>query len=323
VISRRFFLSSTASVVLSFPTAAQAAKVWRVGYLAPGMPDDVSLLQAFLEGLRALGYIEGQNILIQQRSAEGRFQALPILAKELVHLKVDVIVASTTPAARAAKAATSAIPIVFTIVSDPVGSQLVASLSHPGGNITGISDMDVDLAGKRLDLLKQVVSRLRRVGALGHPADPVWEPEWREAQVAASRLAIDIFPVLISTPNELENVFAQLNRHVEALLVAPQAFFAVHRRRIIELELLTRLPAIHERRAFPDAGGLMSYGPNYSALLRKTARHVDKILKGARPADLPVEQPTEYEFVINLKTAKALGITVPESILLRADEVIR
>jgi putative ABC transport system substrate-binding protein len=323
VISRRRFLASTATLILSRQAAAQPAKVWRIGYLAPGLPDDALFFQAFLEGLRTLGYIEGQNIVIERRTTEGRLEALPALAEELVRLKVDLIVAPTTPVARAAKGATTSIPIVFTIVSDPVGSGLVTSLSRPGGNITGMTDMGVDLVGKQLDLLKQVVPRLKRVGALGHPADKVWDGVWREAPAAARRLRIDIVPVLVTTPKELETAFEELNRHVEALLVAPQVFFSVHRRRLIELTSLTRLPAIYERRAFPDAGGLMSYGPNYAAVVRSAARHVDKILRGARPADLPVEQPTEYEFVINLKTAKTLGLTIPQPVLVRADEVIR
>jgi putative tryptophan/tyrosine transport system substrate-binding protein len=182
--------------------------------------------------------------------------------------------------------------------------------------------MDVDLAGKRLDLIRQVVPRLKRIGALGNPADNVWEAEWRGAQAAAQRLNIEIVPVLVNTSKELEAVFSGINRKLQALLVAPQAFFAVHRRRLIDLATLNKLPTIHERKAFPEAGAIMSYGPSYAALLRKTASHVDKILKGTRPADLPVEQPTEYELVINLKTAKTLGLRVPQAVLIRADEVI-
>ena len=186
-----------------------------------------------------------------------------------------------------------------------------------------MTDMGVDLAGKQLDLLKQLVPRLKRVGVLGHPADKVWELYWKEAQVAARQLKIDIVPVLITTPDDLEPAFAELKRRVEAFLFSPQAIFSVHRQRVIELESLTRLPAIHESRDFPDAGALISYGPNYVALLRKAARPVDKILKGARPADLPVEQPTEYELVINLKTAKSVGLTIPQSVLLQAKDVIQ
>jgi putative ABC transport system substrate-binding protein len=323
MISRRFFLASSAVLILARHAMAQPARARRIGYLAPGVPEDRLQFQAFLEGLRALGYIEGQNIQIEYRSTEGRFEALPALAEELVRLKVDVIVTPTTPVTRAVKEATTSIPIVFTDVSDPVGSGLVASFSHPGGNITGMTDMGVDLAGKRLQLLKQVVPRLKRVAALGHPADKVWAPSWSEAQAAAQRLRISIVPVLITTPDELKIAFADLNHRVQALLVAPQLFFSVHRRTVIELAALTKLPAIYELRAHPEAGGLMSYGPNYPALHRKAARHVDKILQGIKPADLPVEQPTEYEFVINLRTAKALGLTIPQSVLVRADEVIR
>jgi putative ABC transport system substrate-binding protein len=219
--------------------------------------------------------------------------------------------------------ATASIPIVFTIVSDPVGSGLVTSLARPTQNITGISDTDVDVVGKRLDLLKQVAPRVKRIGAMGNPTDKVWEPWWKEVQLSAGPLKIDIIPVLITTPDELELTFLHLNRRVQALLVAPQVFFGVRRKRVVELILTAKLPSIHERRAVTEAGALMSYGPNYSALLRQAARHVDRILKGAKPADLPVEQPTKFELVVNLKTAKVLGITIPESILLRADEVIR
>jgi putative ABC transport system substrate-binding protein len=294
-----------------------------VGYLSPGLPDDGPLLQAFLEGMRLHGQVEGRTFSIENLSAQGRFEMLPVLADQLVKLNVDVIVAPTTSVARAAKDATHSIPIVFTIVSDPIGSGLVSNLSHPDGNVTGLSDMDVDLAGKRLDLLKQVLPNLRRVGALGYAGDKVWQPWWREAQEAAQRLGIEIVPILIPSADQLDKTFAQFDRRIEALLVAPQIFFGVRRKRVLELISSRKLPSIHERKALPVAGALMSYGPNYVALLNKTAGHVDKIMRGARPSQLPVEQPTEYELVINLKTAKALGITIPESILLRADEVIR
>ena len=316
-------MASTGTLILSSLAAAQPAKVWRIGYLAPGFEIDPPWLQSFLEGLRELGYVQGQNILIEYRSAEGRFEAVPVLVEELEHLKVDVIVAPTTPVARAVKGATSSIPIVFTAVGDPLGAGLVASLSHPGGNMTGITDMGADLAEKQLDLLKQLVPHLKRVGCLGHPGDKMWELYWNVAQVAARRLKIEIVPVLVTTPNEFEPAFAELKRRVQAILFAAQAIFAVHKQRVLELESLTSLPAIHEDRNYPEAGALMSYGPNYLALLRKTARHVDKILKGARPADLPVEQPTEYELVINIKTAKTLGLSIPQSVLVGANKVIR
>ena len=323
MIARRAFLAGAGILITSPLALAQPTKIPRIGYLAPSVPEEALFLKAFRDGLRELGYVEGQSIVIERRSTQGRLETLPALVQELVQLKVDVIVAPTTPVARAAMATTNTIPIVFTIVSDPVGSGLVRSFAHPGGNVTGMTDMGVDLAGKRLEFLKQIVPHLKRVGALGYPLDKVWDGIWREAPGAAHRLRLEIVPVLITTPEELETAFAELSRRVEALLVAPQVFFSLHRRKVIELAAMTRLPAIYELRAFPDAGGLMSYGPDYPALFRKAARHVDKILKGARPADLPVEEPTEYEFVINLKTAKAIGLTVPQSVLARADEVIR
>ena len=321
--SRRCFLISAASVAVSWSVLAQTRKVWRIGVLFPGMEGDDLLMKAFLDGLRTLGYVEGQNFVLERRTSEGHFDRLLPLAKELVDVKVDIIVAPTTPVALAAQRATRSIPIVFTMVSDPVGSGLVTSFSHPGGNITGITDVDLDLTQKRLDLLKQMLPNLKRIGALGNPTDHNWKLEWNQARAASGKLQVEIVPLLVTTLDELEKVFLGLNKRVEALLVAPQAFFSVHLRSIIELENRAKLPAIHETRGFPKLGALMSYGANHVALSFKTARHVDKILKGARPADLPVEQPTEYELVVNLKTAKALGITIPESILLRADEVIR
>ena len=325
VLSRRLFLVSAGTLILAHRTGAeQSAKVWRIGYLSRGTPTAPGYdLEAFREGLRTLGYVEGRNILIELRFAAGHLEAFPALAEELVQIKVDVIVAPFTPAARAAKEATTSIPIVFAAVADPVGSGLVASLPHPGGNITGMTDVGVDLVGKRFDLLKQVVPHLKRVAALGHPADTVWEPTWRQAQEAARQLRIDVVPVLITTPDQLEAVFAGLNRRVQALFVAPQLLFAVHRRKVIELAALARLPAIYETRRYPDSGGLMSYGPNYLALYRSAARYVDKILKGAKPADLPVEQPTEYELVVNLRTARTLGLKIPQSVLLSAETLIR
>jgi len=323
VISRRLFLVTAGILTLSRLTVAQAQKVWRIGYIAPGMVQDPAFFQAFMEGLRALGYTEGENFLIERRATDGRSDVLPTLAEELVRAKVDVIVAPTTPVALAAKGATNSIPIVFTAVSDPVGSGLVASLPHPGGNITGMTDVGVDLVGKQLDLLKQVVPHLKRVAALGNPGDTIWELTWREAQAAARQLRIDLIPVLVKTPEESGAALAGLHGRVQALFVAPQLFFVVHLKKVIEVVTLARLPSIYQARAYTAAGGLMSYGTSRRIMLASAARYVDKILKGARPADLPVEQPTEYELVINLKTAKSLGLTIPESIILRADEVIR
>jgi len=321
--SRRLVLATAGIAILSRLAVAQGQKVWRIGYIAPGMAEDPALFQAFMEELRALGYTEGQNVLMERRAAAGRADVLPTLAKELVRAKVDVIVAPTTPVARAAQAATNSIPIVFMAVSDPVGSGLVASLPHPGGNITGMTDIGVDLVGKQLDLLKQVVPHLKRVAALGNPGDSVWELTWGQAQEAARQLHIEILPVLVTTPAQLDSAVAGLGRRVQALFVAPQLFFVVHLNKLIEVVTLARVPAIYEARVHAAAGGLMSYGPSRRIVLASAARYVDKILKGVKPADLPVEQPTEYKLVINLKTAKSLGITISEPVLLRADEVMR
>jgi len=324
VISRRFFLAGVGSFFFSCYAVAQPTTVWRIGHLWPSTSQDrVPYLQGFREGLRTLGYIEGRNISIEYRSAEGHLGDLPALARELAALKVDVILAPSTSAALAAKEATTSIPIIFVGVSDPIGSGLVKSLSRPGGNVTGLTDVGVDLTGKRLDLLKQVVPHLKRVAVLGDTASTLWEPIWSEVQVAARQLQIELVPVLITTPTQLDSAFDKLNRRVEAVYVAPQPLFWVHRHKVIELASKARLPAIYEWRTFAEAGGLMSYGPSFVALNRNAAYQIDKILRGARPADLPVEQPTVYEFVINFKAAKVLGLTISQSVLLSADEILR
>ena len=324
MIARRLFLASIPGLALFAHAVAQSERVWRVGHLWPSTAHDRALsLSTFLAGLRALGYVESKNLVVEYRLADGRLEALPALAQELVSLKVDVIYAVSTPAALAAKSATKTIPVVFVAVSDPVGSGLVESLSRPGGNVTGFTDVGVDLIGKRLDLLKQTIPRLKRVAVLGHQPSTLWEPTWKEAQAAARQMQIEVVPVVISTPSEIEDALERLDRPVQALLVAPQLVFVHHRRKIIDLALRARLPATYEFRAFAEDGGLMSYGPDYVALERKAARHVDKVLKGIKPADIPVEQPTDYELVINLKTARAIGLQIPESVLVRANEVVR
>ena len=323
--SRRVFFLNAAALLLPTRTLAeQSARMRRIGFLARGAPDKPNIdVDAFRAELRKLGYIEGRNVLIEFRFARGHLETFPTLAQELAKLELDVIVAPSTPAARAAKAATTSIPIVFASVSDPVGSGLVASLARPGGNVTGMADAGVDLAAKRFELLKQLVPHLTRVAALGYPGDTVWELSWGQAQEAARQLQIDLLPVLVMTPDQLETALAGLDRQVQALFVAPQLFFGAHLRRVVELVALTRLPAIYEARGFTAAGGLMSYGPDFRVVFATAAHYVDKILKGAKPADLPVEQPSEYDLVINLKTAEALGLRIPQSFLLRAKEVIR
>ncbi len=323
MISRRLFLASVGGFVLAQEAAAQPARMRRIGYLWPSTLQDLAqYLQGFRDGLRALGYFEGKNILIEYRTADGRQELLPALARELADLSVDVMVAPATSAAGAAKEATDSIPIVFVGVSDPVGSGFVTSFSRPGGNLTGLTDASIDLAAKRLDLLKQVVPRMKRVAVLGERTSPLWEPTWKEMQLAARHLRLELIPVLIAAPSELESAFAKVDR-IDGLFVSPQPIFWVHRQRIIALVSRARLPATYEWRTFVEDGGLMSYGTDYVALHRSAARYVDRILKGAKPADLPVEQPTEFELVINLKTAKTLGLTVPDSVLLTANDVIR
>ncbi len=310
--------------ILLAPLAAdaqQAAKVWRIGILAnvPGPHWD-----AFRQGLRQLGYVEGQNIALENRWGEGRFDRLPALVGELVRLRVDLIVTAGTPAARAAKEATTTIPIVAVTVGDPVGTGLVASLARPGGNLTGLSDITVDLSAKRLEFLKEVVPTAFRIAVLWNPAHPTNPLQLRETQVAAHALGMTLQSLEVRGSDELERTFAAMRReHAGALVVLADPVMLLHRGRLADLAAKNRLPTMYPFREYVDAGGLMSYGPSFSDLFRRAATLVDKILKGAKPADLPVEQPTKFELVINLKTAKALGLTIPQSVLIRADEVIQ
>jgi len=323
--------------ILTPPLAAeaqQAGKVHRIGFLSPSSPSDPERLAspfgerglaAFRQGLRDLGYVEGQNIAIEYRWAEGRFERLPDLAAELVRLKVDVIVSVVTQATLAAKNATGTIPIVLVAAGDPLGSGLVANLARPGGNVTGPSSMYGDLAGKQLELLKETVPKVSRVAVLWNPANAVWQAQMlRQTEIAARALGLQVQLLEARGPDELEGAFAAMTRErVSALLVQVDVIFALHARRIADLAAKRRVPAMYGSREHVEAGGLMSYAPNVPDLFRRAATYVDKILKGAKPADLPVEQPTKFELVINLKTAKALGLKIPQSILIRADEVIQ
>jgi putative ABC transport system substrate-binding protein len=280
--------------------------------------------QAFRQGLRDAGYAEGRDVVIEWRSASGDYARVPELVADLLQRKVDVIVVTSTVAAQAVKRATSTIPIVMAIVADPVGSGVVASLAHPGGNVTGLSSMAAELSAKRLQLLKEASPRLTRVAVLWNPDWPYGPKVIEELKAAAPSLSIELKFVGVRTPEELTAAFAAINRaHAQALLVAGGSPFWNHRATLVKLASKTRLPVIYWTREFADEGGLMSYGPNYGDLFHRSAGYVDKILKGAKPGDLPIEQPTHFELIVNLKTAKALGITIPESILLRADEVIR
>ncbi len=305
--------------------AQQPAKIPKIGILSPFDRSSVARnVEAFRRGLHELGHTEGKNIAIEYRYAEGKFDRLPDLASELVRLNVAVIVTSSTPGVQAARSATTAIPIVMAAVSDPVGSGFVASLAHPGGNVTGLSLLDTELSAKRLELLREAVPGLARMGVLWSPADPGMALQFNMVQDTAQPLGLQIQNVQVQDPNAFEGAFQTASHgRVGALLVFAQPFTLRHRTQIVDLAGKSRLPAIYTARSFVDAGGLMAYGASLPELYRRAATYVDKILKGAKPGDLPVEQPTKFELVINLKTAKALGLKIPQSVLIRADEVIQ
>ncbi len=306
--------------------AQQAAKVPRIGGLV-GASREMALhnIEAFRQGLRELGYVEGQSIAIEWRYADGKLERFPDLAAELIRLKVDVIVAGVTAAALAAKNATKTIPIVMGAVGDPIGSGLVASLARPGGNVTGPSLLAPELVGKQLELLRETVPGVSRVAVLSNPANPISQKLMlTEAEVAARSLGVQLLILGPRGPDEFDSAFAAMIRErAGALLVLADVGFFHHRIRIAELVAKSRLPAMFGLREHVEAGGLMAYGANVRDSWRRAVTYVDKILKGAKPADLPVEQPTRFELVINLKTAKVLGLTIPQSILIRADQVIQ
>jgi|SRR5262245_4083000 len=315
--------------ILMAPLAIHAqppAKISRVGWLDDGMrADKASLHEAFLQGLRDLGYVEGQNLVIERRGAERQLERLPELAAELVRLKVDVIVTTGgVPATSAAKRATSSIPIVMADAGDPVGTGLVANLARPGGNVTGLSVMDPDLTGKRLQLLQEIAPTISHVAVLYHPGFPGTIVGMREAQATAPALGLTILPMEVRAPDELDDTCATMMRlGADALLTFGDPFTSAHQSRILEFAAKNRLPAMHFLRDLVQGGGLMAYGHRSADLYRRAATYVDKILKGAKPADLPVEQPMKFELVINVKTAKELGLTIPPTLLFQADEVLR
>jgi putative ABC transport system substrate-binding protein len=329
VTTRREFIGTLAGGLLTAPLAAEAqpaAKVARIGYLSTNLAANPHVHEAFLQGLRDLGYVEGRNVVIEYRDAEGKPERLPALAAELVALKVDVIVAGGNSLALAAKQATRTLPIVFAAVADPVASGLVTSLARPGGNVTGTSGLAVELVGKRLELLAQAVPGVSRVavlwlpGALGERTE---RDMLKEADVAARALGVGLQFVEARVPADLDRAFSDMTRaRAGALTVLPSLMFLREHRRLVDLAAKHRLPAVYTVKEYVDAGGLMAYGSNAADLFRRSATYVDKILKGAKPGDLPVEQPTKFELIINLKTAKALGLTIPPSLLARADQVI-
>jgi len=301
-----------------------AANVPVIGFLA--LPDPAAaatVLEPFRQGLRALGYIEGQTMVLEERWAAGTLERFPALATELVQRQVDIIVAVGTPAAKAAQHATRTIPIVA-LMGDPVEMGLVASLARPGGNLTGVSGQSVDLGGKRLALLKEAVPQVSRVAVLWNAANPNKVLAWQEMQGAAQALGVTLHSVEVRTPDDFARAFAALTRgRADALLTMTEGLIITHRRQIVDFTTQHRLPMLAEDRVFVEAGGLMSYGVKPGDLYGHLAVYVDKILKGAKPADLPVEQPMKFELVLNLKTAQALGLTLPPTLLFQADEVIK
>src|SRR6202049_1620896 len=318
-------LMAGALTVPHAPSAQHPTKSARIGFLAPTSPQVLSTrLQAFRDGLRELGYVEGKNLQLEVRWGEGKLERLPTLAAELVQAKVDVIVASSSPAVVAARQATRTIPIVMPLSSDPVGDGLVASLARPGGNITGLSLMAPELGEKRLQLLQAMFPKVSHaVAVLWNPAYVGMRARFEQAKVAAPAVGLTVRSVEVRDTRELDLAFEAITReHPEALLLLVDPFTVSQRSRIVEFAAEQRLPAIYESSDFVDVGGLISYGPNISELFRRAATYVDKILRGAKPADLPIEQPTKFELVINMRAAKALGIKFPDSILLRADKVI-
>jgi putative tryptophan/tyrosine transport system substrate-binding protein len=323
---RAIFVCLLLAVFLPAGSSAQhAEKIPRIGYLGSVSPAaNAARIEAFRQGLRELGYVEAKNIFIEYRSAEGQLDRLPGLAAELVRLKVDIIVTGGPPASRAVKEATSAIPVVMGFDTDPVGNGFVNSLARPGGNITGLSTLSPEISGKQLELLREIVPGLSRVAVFGHSKEPANPQLLREAERAAGAFRIKLQYVDIPTPQDIEGAFRTANKaRAEAVLFLGAFLFNPYRAQIAHLAVGNRLPAIYNAVEWVEAGGLMSYGTSFPDLFRRAATYVDKILKGAKPAELPVEQPKKFELVINLKTAKQIGLTIPPNVLARADRVIR
>ena len=318
-------LMIVALLTLAFTHSADAqrsGKIPKIGILRPGSPPDVNI-EGFRQGLRELGYIEGQNIILEYRWAD-RDERLPELARELVQLKVDVILAGSTPATVAAKEATKTIPIIFGAASDPIGVGLVASLARPGGNITGMSLLAPELWPKRLELLKETLPKLSRVAMLWNRSNPGMAARAKETQDAAHQMGVAVQDRGAKDSQELENIFTVISKdRPDGLLTMLDPFTTFHLKHIVDFTANNKLPGMYEERRFVQAGGLMSYGPNVANLYRRAATYIDKILKGSKPAELPVEQPMKFELFINLHTAKALGLRIPDSVLFRADDVIK
>jgi putative tryptophan/tyrosine transport system substrate-binding protein len=326
MIGRREFITLLGGAAVAWPLAARAqpsSKMPTVGFLgATTSATSPQWAAAFAQRLRELGWTEGRNVAIEYRWAEGRNERMAEIAAEFVRARADVIVAQGTPAALAAKNATAAIPIVFVLPGDPVGSGLVASLARPGGNVTGLSSQTADLSGKRLDLMREIVPGLRRLAMMGNAGNSANVSDMHEFQTAARASGLEASTFEIRRTEDITAAFAAFKGKVDALYVAPDALLNTNRMRINTLALAARLPTMYGARENVEAAGLISYGPSFTDLFRRAGDYVDKILRGTRPADLPVEQPTKFELVVNLITAMALGLTVPPTLLARADEVI-
>jgi putative ABC transport system substrate-binding protein len=328
VITRRqwVIVISASALVAPLTSIAQAQdKIWRVGMLETiSTTLNAANLDAFRQGLRELGYVEGRNLIIEYRSADGRSERFAALATELVGLKVDLIVTRGTPASLAAKNATRTIPVIMANAGDPVDSGLVASLARPGGNVTGLSSLSVNLEAKRLGLLRELVPGIARIAALYNMSSPVSPPQWKEIEGAARAAGVQSQLLDVRKPEDLGPAFDAASRQrADGLIVGQEGLLQANRKLIVELAAKHRLPAIYRSMEFIEVGGLLAYGPSYPDLYRRAATYVDKIFKGAKPGNLPVEQPTKFELIINLKTAKTLGLTIPPPLLLRADEVIQ
>jgi len=324
---RREFIVFVGASTVAWPLDARAqrpGKIPRVGFLGNSTAAlEANLIGPFREGLRALGYEEGRNIVIEYRWAEGNYGRFPALIAELITAKVDVIVTAGTPATLAVKKATSTVPLVMIAVGDPVGTGIVTSLARPGGNITGLTSISAEIDGKRLELLREVVPSMSHIAVLWNAASPLQVIAERQTQAAARVLQWKVLSLGVRSLKEIEDAFATVVRERPgALLVLADRLFLHHRTRIMDFAIQQRLPGVHAYRELVEAGGLMSYGPSYAGMHRRAAYYVDKILKGAQPADLPVERPAKFVLVVNLKAAKALGLTIPPSVILRADTVI-
>jgi len=308
----------------SLSAAQKLAQVPRIGYLSGGPSGRSPNIEAFREALRALGYVEGKTIAIEYRYGAGREERLSDLASELVRLKVELIVTDSSPAARAAKQASKTIPIVMAASGDPIGTGLIASLARPGGNITGLTHLSPELSGKRLELLKETFPKASRVAVLWNGANPDKASDFRETEAAARAFGVQLQSLEVRTANDFDKAFvAATSKRAQALITLSDPLTGSHGRRILDFTLKNRLPAMYGEKGFVEAGGLMAYGHIPAELHRRAATYVDKILKGTKPAELPVEQPTKFEFIINLKAAKQIGLTIPPNVLVRADRVIR